>query len=55
MKRLSLYAGLMLVVAAGSFGETKHGPVTGEWKFAVAGDSRNCGDLVMPSIAGKVR
>jgi hypothetical protein len=55
MKRLSWYAGLMLVVAAGSFGETKHGPVKGEWKFAVAGDSRNCGDVVMPSIAEKVR
>jgi len=55
MKRLSLYAGLMLVVAAGSFGETEHGPVTGEWKFAVAGDSRNCGDVVMPSVAEKVR
>lgn len=25
------------------------------WKFAVSGDSRNCGDVVMPAIAGRVR
>lgn len=24
------------------------------WKFAVSGDSRNCGDIVMPAIAGAV-
>ena len=23
----------------------------GEWQFAVAGDSRNCGDIIMPTIA----
>jgi hypothetical protein len=23
------------------------------WKFAVSGDSRNCGDIVMPAIADK--
>src|SRR5713226_9696900 len=23
----------------------------GSWKFAVSGDSRNCGDVVMPGIA----
>ena len=27
----------------------------GAWKFAVSGDSRNCGDIVMPAIAQKVR
>jgi hypothetical protein len=25
------------------------------WKFAVSGDSRNCGDVVMPAIAARVR
>jgi hypothetical protein len=25
------------------------------WRFAVSGDSRNCGDVVMPAIASKVR
>jgi hypothetical protein len=27
---------------------------TGSWKFAVSGDSRNCGDIVMPAIAAGV-
>jgi len=26
-----------------------------EWRFAVSGDSRNCGDVVMPGIAAAVR
>jgi hypothetical protein len=26
-----------------------------DWSFAVSGDSRNCGDFVMPAIASKVR
>src|ERR1035438_10309601 len=25
------------------------------WSFAVSGDSRNCGDFVMPAIASKVK
>lgn len=25
------------------------------WRFAVSGDSRNCGDVVMPAIAKKAR
>ena len=25
------------------------------WKFAVSGDSRNCGDVVMPAIAAGVK
>ncbi len=31
------------------------GQTDGSWSFAVSGDSRNCGDVVMPSIAAKVR
>jgi hypothetical protein len=27
----------------------------GTWTFAVSGDSRNCGDFVMPAIAQKVK
>lgn len=26
-------------------------PKPGEWRFIVSGDSRNCGDVVMPTIA----
>jgi hypothetical protein len=29
----------------------RHQQNTSDWKFAVSGDSRNCGDVVMPSIA----
>jgi hypothetical protein len=29
-------------------------PPDGTWKFAVSGDSRNCGDIVMPAIASGV-
>jgi len=32
---------------------TTHEPVTlpgGSWRFIVSGDSRNCGDVVMPAI-----
>jgi len=29
-------------------------PPTPVWKFAVSGDSRNCGDVVMPAIAAQV-
>ena len=28
---------------------------TAPWTFAVSGDSRNCGDFVMPAIAAKVK
>jgi hypothetical protein len=30
-------------------------PPPGAWKFAISGDSRNCGDIVMPAIAAGVR
>lgn len=26
-----------------------------QWTFAVSGDSRNCGDFVMPAIAAKAK
>ena len=38
---------LLLCVAAGA----QAPPKSGTWKFAVSGDSRNCGDIVMPAIA----
>jgi hypothetical protein len=31
------------------------GKDNGAWTFAVSGDSRNCGDFVMPAIAAKVK
>ena len=44
---------LLLVVNASSQSETPTAP-SGSWRFAVSGDSRNCGDVVMPAIAQKV-
>ena len=29
-------------------------PAGAPWRFAVSGDSRNCGDVVMPAIAAGV-
>jgi len=45
---------LALLVAAGA---TVHAqaPTAASWSFAVSGDSRNCGDFVMPAIAAKVK
>jgi hypothetical protein len=40
---------LLLVSALPVFAQS------GAWKFAVSGDSRNCGDVVMPAIAAGVR
>jgi hypothetical protein len=41
----------VLVLCVQAFGQ---GPPTPVWKFAVSGDSRNCGDIVMPAIASGV-
>jgi len=45
---------LSLFVAFNLFAQDAHS-ATGSWKFAVSGDSRNCGDVVMPAIAAGVR
>ncbi|MGA9568018.1 MAG: hypothetical protein WBS19_21000, partial [Candidatus Korobacteraceae bacterium] len=31
--------------------QEQSGAVQSTWKFAVSGDSRNCGDIVVPAIA----
>jgi len=41
---------LSLVLIAPLAAQTAAGP----WKFAISGDSRNCGDIVMPAIAAGV-
>ncbi|HWF07127.1 MAG TPA: hypothetical protein VG297_01625 [Bryobacteraceae bacterium] len=48
--RISRGAVAFLVCVA-AFAQTRPAPV---WKFAVSGDSRNCGDVVMPAIASGV-
>ena len=45
MKKLVCLFSLLLIPLAGQ------APANGTWKFAVSGDSRNCGNIVMPAIA----
>jgi hypothetical protein len=42
---------LLLLIYLPAFAQNQPAPV---WKFAVSGDSRNCGDVVMPAIASGV-
>jgi hypothetical protein len=49
-KVVALFGGLCLCAVGGRAAE----PAEGGWQFAVAGDSRNCGDVVMPAIARNV-
>lgn len=40
---------LAVLLASAAFGQ--EAPASSTWTFAVSGDSRNCGDVVMPAIA----
>jgi hypothetical protein len=42
------------IVAAHGDGGPVQGAGSGAWRFAVSGDSRDCGDVVMPAIAAGV-
>ena len=54
--RRSWILGTLLVVSLSAvLCAQEHKDVGGSWKFAVSGDSRNCGDIVMPAIALGVR
>jgi hypothetical protein len=55
MKVLTFLFLLLIASASLTFGQTDRSPAADSWTFAVSGDSRNCGDVVMPSIAEKVR
>src|SRR5271167_2227956 len=46
--------GLLICVAATLSGQEQQSS-GGSWTFAVSGDSRNCGDIVMPAIAQGAR
>jgi hypothetical protein len=48
-------AALAGVALAGAVPAAQAGTGDGAWTFAVSGDSRNCGDVVMPSIAAGAR
>ncbi len=46
---------LSLILCATASSGAQETPSSASWKFAVSGDSRNCGDIVMPAIAEGVR
>jgi hypothetical protein len=48
-------AGSVRAQAAGEAGNSGPGSDSSSWSFAASGDSRNCGDLVMPAIAAGVK
>src|SRR5438309_10307748 len=51
MKPLKVAVLTALLVSAAMGQTSRPQQNTSDWKFAVSGDSRNCGDVVMPSIA----
>src|ERR1043166_4839318 len=51
MKAISLAVLTALLASAITAQTSRHQKNTAAWNFAVSGDSRNCGDVVMPSIA----
>ena len=44
----------LLIVVVTVSAQARAAPRTATWTFAVSGDSRNCGDVVMPAIAAGV-
>ncbi len=58
-RKLSILVLMLLtcVVSAQQTGKRTNGAHNSSqtWSFAVSGDSRNCGDVIMPAIASKVR
>src|SRR5579864_8386161 len=51
MKTIKLTMLMTLLVSTALAQAPRHQQNTSDWRFAVSGDSRNCGDVVMPSIA----
>jgi hypothetical protein len=47
-------AALLAVVTLASPSVVAQSPSNSDWSFAVSGDSRNCGDVVMPAIAAGI-
>lgn len=58
MRRRNLLALIVccaVPMAAGEGSDQAKNATAGAWKFAVSGDSRNCGNVVMPAIAAAVK
>lgn len=54
LPRILAISAVFLVATISSEGATRKSAKP-DWTFAVSGDSRNCGDFVMPAIAAKVK
>jgi Calcineurin-like phosphoesterase len=54
-QRRSRFASAILLCALFLYQGSLSGQSADNWSFAVSGDSRNCGDIVMPGIAEGVR
>ncbi len=50
-----LFALLLTAMLTGNVAAYAQKASGGSWKFAISGDSRNCGDITMPAIAAGVR
>lgn len=55
MRHLAASAIFLTLLLAANVGAHAQKTSGGGWKFAVSGDSRNCGDITMPAIAAGVR
>jgi hypothetical protein len=55
MKRLVCLVLILVCLPAWTQPRKAAAPGGGTWHFAVAGDSRNCGDVVVPAIAARAR
>ncbi|MGO9517898.1 MAG: metallophosphoesterase [Candidatus Korobacteraceae bacterium] len=51
MQKVSAFVVLLTLCVAAPLQAQEKPNSGGSWKFAVSGDSRNCGDIVMPAIA----
>src|SRR5215831_15379300 len=51
MKTIRLAILATLLASAAMAQTSRHHQQKSDWNFAVSGDSRNCGDVVVPSIA----
>lgn len=50
-RKIFLMFALTAALAIGPLGANAQQPSTAPWRFLASGDSRNCGDVVMPGIA----
>ncbi|HXJ94525.1 MAG TPA: hypothetical protein VMT20_16890 [Terriglobia bacterium] len=48
---ISRFFAAVVLIGLATFSASSQQPPEGAWSFAVSGDSRNCGDVVMPAIA----